>query len=938
MSTRRFYFGSLIACVTLNIFLWLDISQLLRAAISLLLVGGLPGLLIVRFWLSPQNFHSVSQKSFLSHLTSSNLVRQRRNKAFLGVIYFLETVVFTIATGYSIIVFVMLGLAYLPGGISEWQILFVSDLLIIGLWTVSWRWESKRPKSSSVLDQASLFEQENTEHAQHDSQFREHDLLGFRPSNVPHSLVDDNARANASTLDYSLALIGLLFLLVIGSFLRFTNLGYHEFHNDEARAALRAAAVLQGYEDVLLIHKKGPTEILVPAAIYALTGQLNEASARLPFAIANLAGLAALFLLGTRLFGPLAGATATFLLTFDGYFIGFARIVQYQSIVFLTSIVAVLLLCRLVRHPIRIVPTFGLVGLIWATGLLSHYEAIVVIIPLLYLLFLLLYYHSQQRSTIVLASAFALLLGTFLLALFYLPYSQHPQFQATYTYLTERRIGGDSLPYNNLADVFQRTTLYSSTYYVLLLALLTVSALAWLIQYQFSSRSEITTGHMNRLGWLFGTSVVLIGIITILFVRPEWFLVGELNLTFLPFLLLFLPAWSLPKVSHQERIVWLWFGLLFLGALFAVLKPRTHVYIFFIPWALLAGVGASRIWCWMREQLGERWATLAGLSTVLLLASLFGNYAYWYFVHHEVEVLRTWPENRPRGYWTAYAEPDKRALFGFPSNNGWKVIGYLYAKGELNGSYESNELEAWGPAWYTRGQTRCKHGAQWYFQTVGNLEPFYDFQRVAMEDYLSKGFVSWGQVNVNGVHKMTIHQRSETPPDQLRILHLSDHETSFDQAANAMLPLTYPAVNAPIPNILHQNLSNLFWLEGYEIAYPTPLAPGDTIRLTLFWRAQQSTNETYKIFNQSFYGNGTMVAQRDAYPVCGNRDTWQWDPGELITDVHEIPVKDDAPDGLYPLYTGMYLESTGERLKVLDEAGNVAGDWVHLTDIRIGPE
>ena len=46
----------------------------------------------------------------------------------------------------------------------------------------------------------------------------------------------------------------------------------------------------------------------------------------------------------------------------------------------------------------------------------------------------------------------------------------------------------------------------------------------------------------------------------------------------------------------------------------------------------------------------------------------------------------------------------------------------------------------------------------------------------------------------------------------------------------------------------------------------------------------------------------------------------------------------DATDGLYPLYTGFYLEDTGDRLPVLDAAGNEVGTQVHVTDVRIGFE
>ena len=108
--------------------------------------------------------------------------------------------------------------------------------------------------------------------------------------------------------------------------------------------------------------------------------------------------------------------------------------------------------------------------------------------------------------------------------------------------------------------------------------------------------------------------------------------------------------------------------------------------------------------------------------------------------------------------------------------------------------------------------------------------------------------------------------------------------------------------------------------------------------MTLYWRAQTEIDASYKVFNQSYYGDGVMVAQADGYPVCGGRGTWLWDPGELVADVHMLTIKPDAPDGLYPLYTGLYIEETLDRLDVLDDAGQPAGDQVHLTDIRIGTE
>jgi hypothetical protein len=326
------------------------------------------------------------------------------------------------------------------------------------------------------------------------------------------------------------------------------------------------------------------------------------------------------------------------------------------------------------------------------------------------------------------------------------------------------------------------------------------------------------------------------------------------------------------------------------------------------------------------------------------LTLLFGVYAYAYFVSTD-EVMLNYYGKRPAGYYVTYTEPDDKARFGFPLNNGWKVIGELYREGELSGDFDTSEKEAWVPAWYTRGVDRCPREADWFFE-IRNLEPFSNEDELAMEHYLRQGFEKWGKVTVGGLDKLIIYQRTgnhlefptQTPNDGLRTFAFEDFAASFDAHALPALPLTYPSVDPAIAHPLNINFGNLITLEGYAIDYPTPLRPGDTIRLTLYWRGQQPISANYKVFNQMYAADGKMQAQRDGYPVCDGRETWRWDPGELITDVYDIPVAADAVDGLYPLYTGFYLEDTGERLPVLDAAGNESGTQVQVTDVRIGVE
>ena len=814
-----------------------------------------------------------------------------------------EYLLYAIGIGYSNMVILMLLVQALPGPVAWWQSLLAFD----GVTGLLWLWLFWRSgKAQMTAEQAPLADE----------------LL----------LAPVAAMASKGPGQRNWLIAGGVALLLIGGFFRVSNLGYAEFQGDEARAALRPAAIIQGYDDVLLIHKKGPTEILLPTVIYSLTGHLNETTARLPFALANLTALFAIWLLGWRLLGPLAGWVAAFLLAFDGYIIGFSHIVQYQSVVILVSALVVLIAYRLLRQPEALARYLLLAAILLATGLLSHYEAAQAAVPVGFLLLALLWQQPRQWLRFVIAALPAVIVGGILLAIFYVPFVLHPNFQATYTYLVDRRVGG-AFPYNNLADFFLRSAVYNSTYYVLLMIGLAIVALLWAYQRYLPK------------AWHYVASALVLVIIALAFWRTDGLTVGATDLMVVPFVLALLLVWLLPRLPVEERLLWLWFGAPLLVAFFFTEKPRTHIYIFFTAWALLVGMVVAHGWQTLRRRTGATVAIGAGLAAALVTTVLFGTYAYWYFVHSQVEVLQNWQTQRPAGYWVPYSEPDNKAIFGFPLANGWKVVGTLYAEGQIAGDYETNEKEAWVPAWYTRGERRCQRTAQWFFQ-IDNLEPFDEGDRLYMEHILRQGFEKWGKVTINGADRMIIYKRTgvhhdfptQLPTETLPVYALPDYEPRFDQLAQPHFPLTYPEVNQPIGNPLHINLGNQIWLEGYDIDYPKPLRPNDVIQLTLYWRAQQVITQSYKVFNQSFYGDGTMIAQQDGYPVCETRETWRWDPGELITDRYEIPVKADAPDGLYPFYTGMYLEETLERLLVHDEAGNVTGNQIHLTDIRVGEE
>ena len=417
--------------------------------------------------------------------------------------------------------------------------------------------------------------------------------------------------------------------------------------------------------------------------------------------------------------------------------------------------------------------------------------------------------------------------------------------------------------------------------------------------------------------------------------RADWLKLGSTDFTFVPFTLAIAGAWFLPRLSVAERTLWLWFGAAFLAAMFFIIGPKTHVYIFFTPWALLAGGVVAQVWHWLAARVGRRPALVVGVPVAALLMAVLGIYAYLLFIYHETEILLNWDDQRPPAYWMPASDAEIDSFYGFPLTNGWKVAGTLYEDGTMGGDYETNQSFDWISAWYTRGQNRCDATAYWYY-AIDGLEPWIPRADAVADGVESQGFAHWADVVVTGKPRMQIFTRAASDGDAApRQLNLDDYTAAFDAAATPYLPLSYPTVESQPTHSLSANLDNRVHLEGYDLSYATPLRPGDPVSLTLYWRAQQKIDDSFKVFNQSYFGDGVMVAQQDSLPVCNRHPTHEWRPGELVIDTHTLTVNPDVPAGVYPVFTGLYREDTQERLSVLDDAGNPVANQIQVGEITV---
>jgi 4-amino-4-deoxy-L-arabinose transferase-like glycosyltransferase len=123
-------------------------------------------------------------------------------------------------------------------------------------------------------------------------------------------------------------------------------------------------------------------------------------------------------------------------------------------------------------------------------------------------------------------------------------------------------------------------------------------------------------------------------------------------------------------------------------------------------------------------------------------------------------------------------------------------------------------------------------------------------------------------------------------------------------------------------------------LMSYSLA-PENAQGGQILRLALLWRANAEIGRDYKIFVHLLNREGQLISQRDSEPVGGWRPTTGWQTGELISDNHGLLIPEDVLEGQYELVVGLY-DLEGDRLPVLDDAGQVVGDKVSLGMIQIG--
>lgn len=112
-------------------------------------------------------------------------------------------------------------------------------------------------------------------------------------------------------------------------------------------------------------------------------------------------------------------------------------------------------------------------------------------------------------------------------------------------------------------------------------------------------------------------------------------------------------------------------------------------------------------------------------------------------------------------------------------------------------------------------------------------------------------------------------------------------------------------------------------LDGLE---QTPAENGQSLDVTLYWRAINPVNDDYTAFVHLVAADGTLVAQSDVPPENGLYPTSVWKPGDMVQSFHRLSLPPDLPAGKYTLLAGLYRPGDWVRLPAVNARGEPVPD------------
>ncbi len=712
----------------------------------------------------------------------------------------------------------------------------------------------------------------------------------------------------------------LLLIMAVATITRVTRLGYAEFHEDELENMRFIVRAYKGEEHVPFIDSKGPIHWLLPAGLWYANGWVNEGIARTPFVLAALMLIPMMFALGRRISNgdDTTGLIAAAVVALNGFFASLARHVENRSLIVFLGAMAVWLAYRYYKTG-----RFGLlicIGLVLAVGLIAH-PSTLLYLPVIAFIIIAAHWRKglARQQLLWLATNAALFIGV--IALFYIPYLTNPEIERTYEYFAGERVG-TSLLYNRVGNMLDEDQIYSSRFYAPIL----IALLVWLLVRNFARAGR-------------GALLILIGLgpaIVSTVLWPDIWVVGSINIAFIPYLLLTLDFIILPKTNIETKFAFIYFAAPFGVLLFMAKDISNHIQIAYPGWSLLCAFALSDLWHTLHRRAedspGLMWfKPKLKVAIVVILLLAIPLIVYYQYLSFGAPVTTYWQaktdyETNPNSiYKYVYGSIYRpRRAISNPRLGGWKTVGYLWEQGLLTGDFRSINESFAVPIWYTFQTPRsCYENPQNYWIRRDRKGwPEKETELVA------QGYNLTRVVLVDQQPKLHLYEKN-APAQTPEMLDINEYRHLFDRLAT---PARYAAGDI-IETSTSFNFGDKIELTGYNL--PATAQAGAVLPVTVYWQGLAPMDVRYRAFVHLVDTGGGRWGQHDDDPACRLLTT-DMRAGQQASRQFQLPIASDTPPGTYRLILGLYHPDTLERLPIWDnQTQQSPGDSLELGHITI---
>ena len=509
-------------------------------------------------------------------------------------------------------------------------------------------------------------------------------------------------------------------------FVRAQGLGYSNFQGDEVNTVDMLYQMNNGFLDYLMSQKRGPVQYVLNYINFSAFGYQNEFWVRVPYLIAGVLALYTLYRLSKRIFNKETAFLAVLFMAVNGLFIAFARITQYQSLMYFTIPIAVLVFIKALSQEKLINKYLIISGLLISFSLLIHYDTASVL-PFFIIGFIakgFREFKENKKITAIYKKYTAAALVFFIFALipalsYYIPFFNNQAFNTTTSGYLEGRLFGGSFKaggFQGFLNLFMPGTpiaLKLLRMYIPQFFLFSFYALGFVGIFSLLQGIEnIKILYIRLNEKLVKTSFI---ISTILIAASSYFSLFPIKPRLSSILVIGSALIITLILTFSKNVKWHRVAIVtwFLGAysfyFYIMRDARTHVYVSMIPLFPVAASGFYYLYQKAKKFVYARYLYLGTALAVLLFISCVN---YMIFVDKSPEY--PWWDKNFMGYEIYRINRVRHAkiegVFGFNNYRGWEQVADLYNRGCLTGSFNSNEKNSI-TYFYTRFDQ--KKGNEW---------------------------------------------------------------------------------------------------------------------------------------------------------------------------------------------------------------------------------